>query len=575
MIRLGTALAMCLALSGCNARKPSAPRPPTSTSASSRPAASASSAPAAPALSHAFDRGARLSAPLPITCTPDEKGGCARLTYAVFGDPGTRIVDAVWLADETTKEDVELRPVSNVPTGSRLLDAKLDGDDAVLLVESLAIGPQPAGLRALLRLDEGGRWNGPEPNGLVPPPNLATALATKLPLPWNFALTSEVQSADKEPSNAEFAALLARSVGPSGFTVEEVYQTHFRRELERVQKDHIARWPGLRSLERVLQDADNVRSGKPGLLTLSGDFEDLTLTGTDEHLVVRSLGRKPRLPARARRRDPRIVEAGGPRDRLDALLARQPVTARLVTHAPLGPRDATVGVAVVEPATAYGPLLLVEQGEARSVLTLAGLDEALYRSATRTDYRFLDADGDGITDLLVRLERPETPPWTALYYLLPPLELSMQFFGQVNPDGDVSLWIYRAETIDDAAAAALQIPRRGLRAAEAWPLVTGSRTKAGFLRSSARDAVVFSYDAQRLFEPFSGGPTFTTRATVTDADLEWLPSKPDDEHCGKFHCSNDRPRCHCEGQSGGGRHLFWFTRENGRLVLAGVARQGF
>ena len=511
-----------------------------------------------------------MSGLLPIACLPDGMNGCARLTYAVFGHVVTRSVDAVWVVDETTKEDVELRPVPGIPTAIRLLDARSDGD-AVLLVETLESGSQTAGLRALLRLDKLARYNGPMPNGLVPPPNLAEALALPLIDPWSLELSTEVPG---KPNQA-FAPVLTRRVGPSGFAVEEVYQGHFRRELARVRRDEIARWPLLRSLEKSLRDATgSVWGTRPGILELQGDFTDLTVSGTDGNPTVRSVGRLPPPAAPPPPRQPRIVEAGGPRDRLDALLARQPVKARLITYAPLGPEGATVGVATTEPAAAYGPLLLIDHGEARSVSILDGLSEAGYLRATRVDFRFLDANGDGITDLLVRMLRPERPPWTAIYLLLPPLEAGMRSLTQHLPSVEIGLWINRAETVDAAVESALQIPRSGIRTTEAWPLIAGSRTKAGFLRRSARDAVVFSFDAPNRFDPFAGDPTFRTRDVLTDADLEWLPSAQDDMNCDGFTCSGDRPHCHCAGRGGSNGHHFWFTRERGRLVLAGIARQG-
>jgi hypothetical protein len=252
------------------------------------------------------------------------------------------------------------------------------------------------------------------------------------------------------------------------------------------------------------------------------------------------------------------------------------VKARLVTHAALGPEGATVGIAVPEPepASADGPLLLIDDGAARSVSILDGVRDAGYAPTTRVDFRFLDADGDGTTDLLVRMHRADKPPWTALYLLLPPLRVGVRSVTQPLPSAALAFWINRAETTDAAVAAALRVPRRGIRTAEAWPLIAGSRKKRGFLQRSARDAVVFSFDAPNPFDPFAGSPIFRTRDLVTDADLDWLPPTPDDMACDGSFCSDDRPHCHCSGRGGSNMHHFWFTRERGRLVLAGIARQG-
>ena len=526
-----------------------------------------------------------MSGLLPIACPKDAANGCARHTVAVFGDVTTRSVDAVWVVDETSKEDVELRPVPGIPKAIRLLDATSD-KDAVLLVETLAAGVQPAGLRALLRLDELARFNGPTPNGLVPPANLAEALSLKLVSPWALELSTDVPpelvpapQASVEKSDVTFLSLLTRRVGDDGFAVEEIYQGHFRHEIGRVRRDKLARWPYLRSLEKSLRESfGSVWGTRPGIVELRhDDFTDLTVAGTDEHPIVRSVGRPPVPTAPPVPLEPHIVEEGGPHDRLDALLARQPVNARLTAHAPLGPPGATVGVATPEPAAAYGPLLLLDDGEARSVSILEGLGEAGYKRATRIDFRFLDANGDGITDLLVRMLRPDKPAWTALYLLRPPLEFGMRSLTQFLPSIEVGLWLNRAETIDAAVQSALQASRRGVRVADAWPLVLSARTRTGFLQRSARDAVVFSFDGgPNPFDPFASGAIFQKRDAVTNADLEWLPSPKDDLElaCFGFHCSDERPYCHCAGKGNSNMHHFWFTRERGRLVLAGLARQG-
>lgn len=178
----------------------------------------------------------------------------------------------------------------------------------------------------------------------------------------------------------------------------------------------------------------------------------------------------------------------------------------------------------------------------------------------RWDAAFADVDGDGRTDVVLRLQgtRAGNPAaWTQVFLAPPP---SMQSRA-LAPDLASALSVMDAPDAHAAAVVAASSSGRVVTRDEACRLLASASTPAGFRRVASADARVLRFEQPGL-------PTWLPKTVpsskVTADDVRGLGA-----HCAEMTCSATRPYC---SWSGGTDSLhFWFGVRGGDLALTGAA----
>jgi len=178
----------------------------------------------------------------------------------------------------------------------------------------------------------------------------------------------------------------------------------------------------------------------------------------------------------------------------------------------------------------------------------------------RWDAAFADVDGDGRTDVVLRLEgtRSGAPAtWTQVFLAPPP---SVQRV-ELRADLASSFALLDAPDVRSAAQLAVSLPSRAVSRDEACRTLAASATPAGLRRTALQDARLLRFD-----QP--GMPTWLPKivpaAKLTADDLRVLGA-----HCGQMVCSATRPYCVWSGGTDS-QHL-WFGLRDGELVISGAA----
>ena len=495
----------------------------------------------------------------PIALPPDARG---RSRWLVFSGP----VDVAWgawrvarAADGTT--DVE--PVDRWPVGVRVLGAVVEGGVAYVLLESVGVLDQPAGLRAAW-IDTSG---GPSPFESSP-----MALA-------DVRDTTELASRVKHPPSREHdaAGLLAtlRTASAStgslssvlaaeGADVRIAWQSLFTQRVGHFDGPAAASSPLASAMLAVVREALATQAcGTDACEAWTETGRAVVRFGRqDSHWVIREViedapvARAPPvgLPLHA-------VPAAADASETEAILrARAREVRQVLGQAPLATSGGTIGVGLTD-LDPDAPVVALREGAAVRVFAIDADAVRGESGDARWDAAFADVNGDGRTDVVMK--------WSGTGVGGLPLSWSQAFIAPapsvqastLEADLASALVLIEAPDAGAAARAATSLPLRTVSHDDACRLLGAAATPAGFRRHASGDARVFHFD-----EP--GMPTWRPKvvplAKLANDDVRDVAM-----HCADLQCSATRPYCAWTG--GADSAHFWFDWRDGQLEIVGAA----
>jgi hypothetical protein len=559
-----TSLALLALAAGCQ------------TSAPAHPVASSVPPPPPPASSPTADAGEALASdPLasikargalhvdPIKLPPSPRSSVDR--WLVF--LGTKeIARAAWVV-APGDEKSELTPVENWPAGVTVKGSVERQGVVYLLLETVAILDQPAGIRAV--------WFDAFGNGS--PFALASQSA--------FAGVKEIAELEKRldagpppahampPDGALMALLksaqgseaaLAKIVSPSGVDLFDVWQSTFTSLAEHVEPQKLAVSPHAPAMLSIVRDAIKADQCEADVCEAQTDRGRATIDFAQENgkWVIRAFEWDSSPPAPAQLTAPKVVNASPTTKDSEQVFAEHVRTTKQVLgEAPLSSRGGSIGVALTD-RESNGPTIAIREGEHSRVFALSSLSfVAAQANDVRFEARFADLDGDGRTDAIVRAtgtSKDGTPLAFAQAFLAPPPSVQI---GELFVDHATELSLLGAPTIDAAVQAALSVPARGIATADACKLLTGANVLPTFRKIATADVRVLSFEEPAM-------PTYRARV-VTESKLRPEDVRDAGKRCKELECSATRPLC--SYADGPYNEYYWFTWDNNVMRLAGAA----
>ncbi len=458
-------------------------------------------------------------------------------------------------------------PVADWPTAVRVVGGVRASGVTYVLLETLPALDQPGGLRGVW-IDGGSRRSPFETSPLA----LAGTrdmddLATRLRQP--SALGSAERNAVSLVATLRAASAspgaLARTLATDGVDVGNVWQSMF------VQP--VGHLDGQGAAPSAL--TDRVLSVVRSALESQACGVDACEAWTESsHAVVRFVvqgGRwvirwiledaaPPAAPSSATRATRQVIEpSADPQATTELLHARAREVVRVVGEAPLAGSGGTIGVGLTDLAL-DAPVIAIREGAASRTFVVDQVAARKPWTDERWDAAFADVDGDGRTDVVLRMEgtRGGSPAaWTQVFLAPPPSVQSRT----LAPDLASAFGVMDAPDARAAAALATASPSRVVTRDEACRLIASASTPAGFRRVASADARVLRFEQPGLPTWL---PKIVPSAKVTADDVRGLGA-----HCAEMTCSATRPYC---SWSGGTDSLhFWFGTHDGDLALTGAA----
>jgi hypothetical protein len=497
----------------------------------------------------------------PLALARDDRG---RQRWLTFG--GTReVAIGAWRVTLDPGGDSQIEAVERWPTGVRVLGGLVEGGAAYVLLESVGVLDQPAGLRGVW-VDSGTRATAfdASPMALAEVHDLAE-LAGRVSRPSvtgsaernAMALLSTLRAASAS------TVMLGRAVATEGAEVGRVWQSTFVQPLGRLDGEATNAAPLAEQALGIVRAA----------LTTQACGADSCESWTDAgravvrfavqggRWVVRALVEDAPLPRGPVVIAPHLVTANPDATATATLLrARAREVKQVLGEAPLTPGGGTIGVGLTD-LTPDAPVMALTEGAAGRVFPLDAGSVRAEAVEARWDVAFADADGDGRTDVVVHMtgKRPDGSPVTWTQVFLAPVA-SVEATS-VEVDLATSLATMDAEDAASAAKAATSLPAGAVSRDEACRLLSAASTPAGFRRTAAPGARVLLFD-----EP--GMPTWHPKVVPT-AKIDADDVRGLGAHCADLECSPTRP--YCFWASGADSLHAWFAGGGGQLTLLGVA----
>jgi hypothetical protein len=481
---------------------------------------------------------------------------------AFVGTPDVAL--GAWHVARADDGTVEATPVARWPAGVRVLGGFVDHANAYVLLESLGVLDQPAGLRA--GWIDGGRSSPFEasPLALSDVTDIAD-LGMRVQHPPQVMLpeggTSALLATLRAASGSSEA--LVRSLSAEGADIEVAWQALFLENAGHIDPG-APQGPLTERALAIVRDALGTQACGPDTCEAWSDRG---------RAVVRFALQEGRWVVRAFIEDAPITRASGasmPLHEVEAsatadataelLRARVREVKQLIGEAPLSTTGGTIGVALTD-AAPDAPCVVVREGASARLFPLdvgavrAGANEVTWSAG------FADVDGDGRTDVALRMSttRADGSPlaWTQVFLAPPP---SMQATS-VEADLPSALAAMGAADARGAARAAASLPPHGVSHDDACRLMSTASTPSGFRR-------VASTDARLLLFQEPGRPTWRPKIVPRDKVV------PDDvrglnAHCAELSCNPTRP--YCAWASATDSEHAWFGWSDGRLEIVGAA----
>jgi hypothetical protein len=497
----------------------------------------------------------------PIPLPRDARGRERWLAFVGTDD----VAMGAWRVTLEPGGDAEVEPVERWPTGVRVLGGRVEGSAVYVLLESVGVLDQPAGLRgAWIDSGTGASAFDASPLALSEVHDL-TELAGRVAHPPATGSSERTAVALLSTLRAASAStfVLGRALAAEGAEVGRVWQSTFVQPLGRLDAEGTSPSPL----------ADRALTIVRAAVTTQACGADSCEAWTDAgRAVVRFAVQGGRWVVRAILEDaplargpvvvaPRRVPASPDAAATGSLLrARARQVVQLLGEAPLTAGGGTIGAGLTDLTPDVPVLALREGGAARVFLLDAGAVRAEAAEA-RWEVAFADADGDGRTDVVVHMtgKRSDASPlaWTQVF-LAPPASVQAT---SVEADLATSLATMDAGDAAAAAQAATSLPPGGVSRDEACRLLTAASTPAGFRRVAAPGARVLLFD-----QP--GMPTWRPKvvpaAKIGADDVRGLGA-----HCGELECTPTRP--YCSWASGADSLHVWFAGQGAQLTLLGAA----
>lgn len=484
---------------------------------------------------------------LAVVGTPDEALGAFRVA---------RASDGAYVGE----------PVADWPTAVRVVGGVREGGVTYLLLETLAALDQPGGLRGVW-VDGGARRSPFEtsPLALAGTKDVDELEArVKQPSMLGSAERNAVSLVATLRAASASPGALAKALATEGVDVSEVWQSMFAQPVGHLD--------GQGAAPSAL--TDRVLAVVRGALETQACGVDACEAWTDNgHAVVRFVVQAGRWVIRwvleeaplpkgtAAEAAPRhVLDASSDAEATTALLqARAGQILRVVGEAPLTSSGGTIGVGLTDMAP-DAPVIAVREGAASRTFVVDAIAARKPWTDEKWDAAFADVDGDGRTDVVLRLEGTRggaAAAWTQVFLAPPP---SVQ--GRtLAPDLASSLAVMDAPDARAAAARAAGLPARTVSRDEACRLIAAASTPAGFRRVASGDARVLRFDQPGLPTWL---PKIVPSAKVTPDDVRGLGA-----HCAEMTCSPTRPYCAWSGGTDS-QHV-WFGVHDGDLAIAGAA----
>jgi hypothetical protein len=469
----------------------------------------------------------------------------------------------------TRREDgtIEVSPVDRFPIGVRVVSGLTEGGVVYVLLESVGVLDQPAGMRSV--------WIDASA-GSSPFESSPMALAD---VGDTAVLAARVRSAQARESTERSAAALwtalrsasasatalIRSLPPRGADVQLAWQSTFAQTVGHIRSDSAAGSP------LVSRALDIVRA----TLTTRACGLDACEAWTERgHAVVRFALVDARWAVRAVIEDapvlvaagqasshPHLVEAISEAPQADAMLrARARHIEHILGRAPLTATGGIVAVVQTD-LDPSAPEVAIEEG---GTVRFFPIDSGALRaeaSESAWEAAFADVDGDDRTDVVLRMTARDAggrPFGFAQAFISP--QASVQATA-VEADLPSALALADTTSADAAARSAIAIPLRTVNREEACRLLASAGTVAGFRRAAAPDTRVLHFDEPSL-------PTWRPKVVglgkLTNDDVRGLGT-----HCADLVCDARRP--YCAWTAGSDSEHLWFGWTEDRLQLVGAA----
>lgn len=494
----------------------------------------------------------------PLALAPEASGRQRWLAFTGSAD----VALGAWHVTRATDGTVTVVPVDHWPTGVRVLGGILSGGVAYVLLETRAVLDQPGGLRGVW-IDGGRSPFDVSPLALADvhdlddlaarlgqPPSLGTATRNAV------SLLSTLRAASTS------SGALVKALASEGADVGALWQSTFVQKQAHLDGQGAAPSPLADRALAIVHDA----------LETQACGVDACESWTERgRAVVRFVVEGGRWMIHSVVEDavaPRATTPGM-RHEVDAsmdsdvtatvLRERAHEVQQVLGQAPLTAAGGTIGVGLtdLEPGV---PAIAVREGDAARVF-LVDAPPLHGAPAPVWDVAFADVDGDGRTDVVLRMvgKRDDTTPlaWTQVF-LAPPASVQPTTLA---PDLATALATMDAPDSHAAAHAAATLPARGVSREDACRVLSTARTPAGFRRVATADARVLLFD-----QP--GMPTWRPKvvpsAKVGPGDVRDLGV-----HCPDIECSATRP--YCVWSAGADSQHAWFGWADGQLALVGVA----
>lgn len=558
---------ICLAVSAvafgvaCPSTPP--PRPQPSASASAPPPAPAvdAEAPAPDLLAPIRARGAFHGEPLKIPAAgkyPDR--------WLVFlGTPD--VARAAWIVTPGADKD-ELVPVESWPLGVKVVGSVVRQSVAYVVLETVKMLDQPAGLRAV--------WF----DGFGNTSPFAASETAFDGVRDVAELEKRIDAGPQAPKRAPDGALmtvlkaaskseaaLAATLAPRGADVTDVWQDLFAQKVDAVDAQKLSSSPRAQELLDAVKDAvtnDHCIGDECEAVTAKGHVR-IAFVEDAGKWVIREFSREVAPPASTPSTTPKAVAPSATTTSTeDALRERVRTVGQVLGEAPAlaGSSGATIGVAITD-FEAHGPAVVLHDGDYARVFPLASMSFADANLVEpKFEARFADLDGDGRTDVIVRVAgraSDGTPVVLAQGFLAPPpsVNAAQDLIGDHGSD----LALVNAPSIDAALAAALAVPPRGVAVADACKLLAGADKLPTFRKIATADVRVVTFDEPSL-------PAWRPRV-VSESKLKPEDVKQTGKSCKELECSATRP--FCVYTDGPYSELYWFVWDKSTMRLAGAA----
>lgn len=546
--------------------------PPKPSDAAAAPSSDASSAivtpPAPDPLAAVRAHGSIVGEPLHVPSTD----GKEELVAFVGRDGVTQ--GAFRVADGVTS------PMSRWPVGVSVVSSFVVDRSAYAVVESRAVLDQPAGKHGIAAVDASPEWDPfAVEDGLIAFESVTTADAAIAILSATPTPTATAKADAKERH-----ALLERAGKsldalkkelPSGADLFEAYQGVFLDVREHVDGDKLAAHPAREAMLSL------VRAASIG--TCAAHACEATQAGSDAHLgsvvftkaqgkwAIRGFfGATPTPPRWGASGSRALVENDKTTTSTEAVLSPRATASKLLGQASLGAQG-TIGVAITDLDGLDGgdPALVIHDGPFEALLPLDEFGSSSFanpdgdKPVETYDVRFLDADGDGRTDVLVRRTSAaygDAQPivMTQLYFVPKSLRSSTRL--QVVASVDAQMELMLGKTLDDAATSMLAFAPAAIDEKRACALLSKAKSASGLASITTKDAVVALFEEPQL-------PSFPRRVLpIAQTPKEFFT---DVGSCKDLRC-NGVSYCSREIDKPASIH-YWFRRVGKELKLAGIA----